>query len=68
MHSIRTSIGYGSSLNKAFTVDGHVMGFKTHDYHNFMKVFESINYYCYHLLTYYYNYDKSILMNSSKWV
>ena len=53
IRSIRTPTGYGLSLNKAFTVDGHVIGFKTHDYHNFMKVFESINYYCYYLLTFF---------------
>lgn len=36
--SISTPIGYGSSLNKSFTVDGYIIGFKTHDFHNFMKV------------------------------
>ena len=36
--SIRTPIGYGSSLDKAFTVNKHIIGFKTHDFHNFMKV------------------------------
>ena len=36
--TIRTPAGYGKSLNKAFTVDGHITGFKTHDFHNFMKV------------------------------
>jgi hypothetical protein len=35
---IRTPIGYESSLVKYFTVDGHITGFKTHDFHNFMKV------------------------------
>jgi len=38
IRTIRTPTGYGSSLNKAFTVDGHITGFKTHDFHNFMKV------------------------------
>ena len=38
IHSIRTPTGYGSSLDKYFTVDGHITGFKTHDFHNFMKV------------------------------
>lgn len=51
IRSIRTPTGYGSSLNKAFTVEGHITGFKTHDYHNFMKVLTSINCYSYHLLT-----------------
>ena len=37
-HSIRTPTGYGSSLNTSFIVDGHITGFKTHDFHNFMKV------------------------------
>ena len=36
--SIRTPIGYGSSLDKSFTIDGHIIGFKRHDFHNFMKV------------------------------
>lgn len=51
IHSIRTPIGYGSSLTKAIIVEGHITGFKTHDYHNFMKVITSINSYSYHLLT-----------------
>jgi hypothetical protein len=38
IRSIRTPTGYGSSLVKYFTVDGHITGFKTHDFHNFMKV------------------------------
>jgi hypothetical protein len=38
IRSIRTPTGYGSSLDKYFTVDGHITGFKTHDFHNFMKV------------------------------
>ena len=29
---------YGSSLAKSFIVDRHIIGFKTHDFHNFMKV------------------------------
>jgi len=36
--TIRKLTGYGSSLNKYFTIDGHITGFKTHDFHNFMKV------------------------------
>ena len=51
IHSIRTLTGYESSLNKAFTVGGHITGFRTHDYHNFIKVLSSINCYSYHLLT-----------------
>ena len=42
IHSIRTPTGYGSSLDKSFTVDGHITGFKTHDFHNFMKVLYAI--------------------------
>ena len=38
IRSIRTPTGYGSSLDKSFTVDGHIPGFKTHDFHNFLKV------------------------------
>jgi len=38
MHLIRTPTGYESPLDKTFTVDGHIIGFKTHDFHNFMKV------------------------------
>jgi hypothetical protein len=38
IRSIRTPTSYGSSLDKAFTVDGHITGFKTHDFHNFLKV------------------------------
>ena len=38
IRSIRTHTGYGSSLDKCFIVDGHITGFKTHDFHNFMKV------------------------------
>jgi hypothetical protein len=38
IRSIRTPTFYGSSLVKSFTVDGHITGFKTHDFHNFMKV------------------------------
>ena len=30
--SIRTPTRYGSSLDKYFTVDGHIIGFKTHDF------------------------------------
>ena len=40
--SIRTPTGYGSSLDKAFTIDEHITGFKTHDFHNFMKVLYAI--------------------------
>jgi hypothetical protein len=29
IHSISTPIGYGSSLDKSFTIDGHIIGFKT---------------------------------------
>ena len=36
--SIKTPTGYGSSLYKSFTIDGHITKFKTHDFHNFMKV------------------------------
>lgn len=32
--SIRTPTGYGSSLSKAFTFDGHITRFKTHDFHH----------------------------------
>ena len=38
IRSIRTPTSYGSSLDKDFTVDGHITRFKTHDFHNFMKV------------------------------
>ena len=38
IHTTRTPTSYGSSLNKAFTIDGHITGFKTHDFHNFMEV------------------------------
>ena len=38
IHSIRTPTGYGSSLDKDFTVDGNIIGFKRHDFHNFLKV------------------------------
>ena len=38
IHSIRTPTRYGSSLDKYFIVDGHIIGFKAHDFHNFMKV------------------------------
>ena len=38
IHSIRTPTGYGSSLDKDFTVDGNITRFKTHDFHNFLKV------------------------------
>jgi hypothetical protein len=38
IHSIWTPNGYGSSLDKYFTVDGHITGFKTNDFHNFLKV------------------------------
>ena len=44
--SLRTPICYGSSLNKDFTVDEHITGFKTRDFHNFMKVLSSFNVYC----------------------
>ena len=40
--SIRTPTRYGSSLDKSFTVDGHIIGFKTHDFYNFMKVLYAI--------------------------
>lgn len=49
--SIRTPTRYGSSLNKYFTVEGHIKRFKRHDYHNFMKVLTSIHCYSYHLAT-----------------
>ena len=42
IHSIRAPNGYGSSLDKSFIVDGHIIGFKTHDFHNFMKVVNAI--------------------------
>jgi hypothetical protein len=42
IRSIRKPTGYGSSLDKSFTVDGHITGFKTHDFHNFMKVLYAI--------------------------
>ena len=42
IHSIRTPTSYGSSLDKAFIVDGHITGFKTHTFHNFMKVLYAI--------------------------
>jgi hypothetical protein len=29
IHSISTPIGYGSSFDKSFTIDGHIIGFKT---------------------------------------
>ena len=45
IHSIRTPTSYGSSLDKAFIVDGHTTRFKTHDFHNFMKVLSSFNFY-----------------------
>lgn len=35
---IRTPTRYKSSLNKAFTIDGHIKGFEPHDFHNFKKV------------------------------
>lgn len=38
IRSIRTPTGYGSSLAKAFIVDGHITGFKTRYFHNLMKV------------------------------
>jgi hypothetical protein len=38
IRSIRTPIAYVLSLVKSFVVDGHITGFKTHDFHNFMKV------------------------------
>jgi hypothetical protein len=38
IRSIRTPTNYGPSLVKDFTVDGHITGFKTHYFHNFMKV------------------------------
>ena len=34
IHTIRTPTGYGSSLNKAFTVDGHITRCKANDFHN----------------------------------
>ena len=42
IHSIRTPGRYGSSLDKYFTTDGHITGFKTHGFHNFMKVLYAI--------------------------
>ena len=42
IHSIRKPIGYGSLLDKSFIVDGHIIRFKTHDFHNFMKVLYAI--------------------------
>jgi len=38
IRSIRTPSGYVSLLNNPFIVDGHLIGFKTHDFQNFMKV------------------------------
>jgi hypothetical protein len=38
IHSKRTPTGYVSSLDKSFAVDGHITEFKTHDFHNFLKV------------------------------
>jgi len=40
---IRKPIDYGSSLTREFTTDGKLTGFKSHDFHNFMKVL--ISYY-----------------------
>lgn len=42
--SMRKPTGYGSSLEKSFTVDGNMSGFKTHDFHYFMKVLSSFNF------------------------
>ena len=38
IHSIRKCTSHKSLLEKDFTVDGHIIEFKTHDFHNFMKV------------------------------
>jgi len=43
IQNIRILIYYGSSIRNAFNVDGKITRFKTHDYHNFMKVL--ISYY-----------------------
>ena len=45
IRSIRTPIGYRSSLDKAFIIDGHITGFQTHGFHNFMKVLSYSNFY-----------------------
>ena len=47
IQNIKTPIDYGSSLRSASSVDGKIIGFKTHDYHNFMKVL--ISYYIFHI-------------------
>lgn len=36
--TIRTPIGYISSLRKTFTIDGHLMCLKALDHHNVLKV------------------------------
>jgi len=47
IQNIITSIDYGLSLRSAFNANGKIIGFKTHDYHNFMKVL--ISYYIFHI-------------------
>ena len=43
IQNIKTPKTYGLYLRSAFSVDGKIIGFKTHDYHNFIKVL--ISYY-----------------------
>lgn len=37
VQNIKIITDYGSSLRSEFSVDGKIIGFKAHDYHNFMK-------------------------------
>lgn len=43
VQTIRTPTNYGLYLRRAFTRHGKMTGFKSHDFHNFMKVL--ISYY-----------------------
>jgi len=47
IQNIKTPTDYGSYPRSAFSADGKITGFKTHDYHNFMKVL--ISYYVLHI-------------------
>ena len=47
IQDIITPTNYGPSLRSAFNVNGKIIGFKTHNYHNFMKVL--ISYYIFHI-------------------
>ena len=48
IQNIRRLTDYGSSLRNALNADGKITRFKTHYYHNFMKVL--ISYYIFHIL------------------